>query len=67
MAATQPIINAEAHEVACAVGVVVLCGPAGSGKSTTIHAALQLILARSGGARNDRDPGARGRGARRDS
>ena len=26
MAATQPIINAEAHEVACAVGVVVLCG-----------------------------------------
>lgn len=33
-------------------GVVVLCGPAGSGKSTTIHAALQLILARSGGARS---------------
>ena len=26
MAATQPIINAEAHEVAAAVGVVVLCG-----------------------------------------
>ena len=26
VAATQPIINAEAHEVAAAVGVVVLCG-----------------------------------------
>jgi general secretion pathway protein E len=33
-------------------GVVVLCGPAGSGKSTTIHAALQTILERSGGARS---------------
>lgn len=32
-------------------GVVVLSGPAGSGKSTTIHAALRLILERSGGAR----------------
>lgn len=28
VAATQPIINAEAHEVAAAVGVVVLCGTA---------------------------------------
>lgn len=33
-------------------GVVVLSGPAGSGKSTTIHAALQRVLERSGGARS---------------
>lgn len=33
-------------------GVVVLSGPAGSGKSTTIHAALQLVLERSQGARS---------------
>ena len=33
-------------------GVVVLCGPAGSGKSTTIHAALRSIVGRSGGTRS---------------
>lgn len=33
-------------------GVVVLSGPAGSGKSTTIHAALRRLRERSGGARS---------------
>lgn len=33
-------------------GVVVLCGPAGSGKSTTIHAALRSIVTRSQGTRS---------------
>ena len=33
-------------------GVILLTGPAGSGKTTTIYAALKLVLDKSGGARN---------------
>ncbi|MDP6368413.1 MAG: ATPase, T2SS/T4P/T4SS family, partial [Planctomycetota bacterium] len=33
-------------------GVILLTGPAGSGKTTTIYAALQYILETSGGAKN---------------
>lgn len=33
-------------------GVILLTGPAGSGKTTTIYAALKYILDRTGGARN---------------
>ena len=47
VAATQPIINAEAHEVACAVGVVVLCGTLAMFIYPALHAAVPA-LARHG-------------------
>ena len=43
MAATQPIINAEAHEVACAVGVVVLCGTLAMFIYPALHAAVPAL------------------------
>ena len=45
MAATQPIINAEAHEVACAVGVVVLCGTLAMFIYPALHAAVPALAA----------------------
>lgn len=49
-----PLDAAQALEraVVAPQGVVVLSGPAGSGKSTTIHAALRRLRERSGGARS---------------
>ena len=48
VAATQPIINAEAHEVAAAIGVVVLCGTA----AMFLYPALfQIVPALSADAR----------------
>ena len=45
VAATQPIINAEAHEVACAVGVVVLCGTLAMFIYPALHAAVPALAA----------------------
>ena len=45
VAATQPIINAEAHEVAAAVGVVVLCGTAAMFLYPALFAAIPALAA----------------------
>ena len=58
VAATQPIINAEAHEVACAVGVVVLCGTLAMFIYPALHAAVPALAgnARLMGARQKHTP-----------
>jgi type II secretory ATPase GspE/PulE/Tfp pilus assembly ATPase PilB-like protein len=48
----EPAARALEQAVLAPRGVVVLTGPAGSGKSTTIHAALRLVQERSKGQRS---------------
>jgi uncharacterized integral membrane protein (TIGR00698 family) len=45
VAATQPIINAEAHEVAAAVGVVVLCGTLAMFIYPALHSVVPALAA----------------------
>jgi uncharacterized integral membrane protein (TIGR00698 family) len=48
VAATQPIINAEAHEVAAAVGVVVLCGTLAMFIYPALYTAVPALMANPG-------------------
>ena len=48
VAATQPIVNAEAHEVAAAVGVVVLCGTLAMFIYPALYKAVPALMANPG-------------------